>query len=102
MTPDQTDLKWYGIDFDGVLVESIWPNRGIGPAIEENIYKYMEVVSAGFKPVIHTARPWSDYQIIESWMNDRHLPFKAIICGKGLFHRYIDDRAINSKEESWL
>jgi len=97
-----TDLRWYSVDFDGVIAESVWPDRGIGPAIEENIQKLTEIHKAGFKIVVHTARPWSDYPVIEDWLVKRGIPFRAIVCGKLLAHRYVDDRAINSKESSWL
>lgn len=98
---DVLDLP-YSVDFDGVLAESIWPDRGIGPAIPENIDKLMEVVEAGHDIVIHTARPWSDQKRLEAWCELHEIPYKAVICGKFLAERYIDDKAINSIKESWL
>ncbi len=99
-------LLWYGIDFDGTLSESVWKPgsdiSNIGPPITKNLRKLQEVVDAGYKIIIHTARPWSEYENIEAWLNHYRIPFKEIQCGKPLFHRYVDDRAIDAEDVSWL
>lgn len=92
----------YGIDFDGVLAKSIWPHRGIGLPIIRNHDKLREVAEAGYKVVIHTARPWSDYEMIVSWLDKFDLPYTAVVCGKFLAYKYVDDKAINSEEVTWL
>jgi len=96
------DLIWMGIDLDGTLAEAVWPDPGIGAPIARNVAKLNAVVSAGYKVVIHTSRPWSDYELIESWLNHHLIPFNTIVCGKLLVHRYVDDRAVHSEEDSWL
>ena len=96
------ELKWVAVDLDGCLAESVWPDRGIGQPIERNIIKLLEVDKAGYKIIIHTARPWSDYALIENWLNKYHLPFRRIVPGKILAMKYVDDRALNSESESWL
>ncbi len=92
----------YSVDFDGVLAKSVWPDRGIGEPIPENLDKLREVVEAGHDVVIHTARPWSDQKRLEAWCELHEVPYKAIICGKFLAERYVDDKGINSQESSWL
>lgn len=92
----------YSIDFDGCLAESVYPELGTGPAIEENIQKLNEVHEAGHAITIHTARSWSDYGKLERWLAEHEIPYNAIICGKYLAEKYIDDKAINSTKESWL
>lgn len=92
----------FGIDFDGVLAASIWPHRGIGKPLLYNHDKLRALDRAGYKVVIHTARPWSDYDTLVSWLQLYDLPFTAVVCGKFLARKYIDDKAINSEEASWL
>jgi len=96
------ELKWVGVDFDRVLAESVWPDRGIGDPIEKNIRQIGFIAQAGFEPVIHTARPWSDYKPLEEWLEANRVPYHAIICGKLLCRAYVDDRAINSEDLYWV
>ena len=92
----------FSVDFDGCLAESVWPDRGIGPRIERNVEKLGEIIVAGYEIAVHTARPWSDYNALQEWLVENEIPYNAIICGKFLAERYIDDKAINSEERSWL
>lgn len=101
ITP-RAELIWYAVDLDGTLAEPAWPDPGIGDPIFGNVMKLRQLVRAGKKIVIHTARPWSDYELIESWLNQNLIHFDRIVCGKLLAHRYIDDRAIHESEKSWL
>lgn len=104
--PPRRDLKWLGVDLDGTLAEGIWtpdnPTSDIGLPIWENVAKLRRAVDAGYKAVIHTARPWTDYETIEAWHLFFNLPISAIQCGKPLFKAYVDDRAINADEEEWF
>ena len=52
--------------------------------------------------MVHTARPWSDYEAIQKALNAVGWGHLRIVCGKLLAMAYIDDRAINASEESWL
>jgi hypothetical protein len=98
---DILDLP-YAIDFDGVIAESIWPDRGIGEPMWDNIQKLLDVYHSGHEIIIHTARPWSDKGQLEAWLDKHDIPYDGIICGKLLAIKYIDDRAINSSEGTWL
>lgn len=104
--PLRDKLIWVGVDLDGTLAEPLWtpdnPTSEIGDPIPESMEKVQELVSAGYKIIVHTSRPWTDYQIIEQWLNHYEIPFKEIQCGKPLYAAYIDDRAINATESSWL
>lgn len=100
--PDRTELKWLAVDFDGTIAGSVWPDPGIGEPIRVNVLKLREAARAGWKIVIHTARSWADYEVIESWLNHHEIPFKAIVCGKLLAHRYIDDRAVEADRSVWI
>lgn len=104
--PLGSKLIWVGVDLDGTLSEPLWtpdnPTSEIGDPIPESIEKVHELVSAGYKVIVHTSRPWTDYQVIEQWLQHYNIPFKEIQCGKPLYAAYIDDRAINADEESWL
>lgn len=101
-----TTLKWYAVDFDNTLCVSKYvpgdANMIPGIPIEENIKKLHEVIDAGFGVIIHTSRHWGDYKLIKAWLEHYDVPFTAIVCGKILAHRYVDDRAISAEAISWL
>lgn len=100
--PETEGLKWLAVDLDGTLAEPVWPLPGIGKPILSNVAKLSEAVDRGWKVLIHTSRPWADYEMIERWaaMN-LHRPVSRIVCGKVLAARYIDDRNIDMNDEHW-
>lgn len=102
----RSELLWAAVDLDGTIAEPIWtpenPTSEIGAPIEENVDKLFELVENGYKIVIHTSRPWTDYEAIEGWLNYYNIPFRSIVCGKLLAKIYIDDRARWSEATSWL
>jgi histidinol phosphatase-like enzyme len=104
--PQRDRLLWIAIDLDGTIAEPIWsagnPTSAIGQPIRHNVVKLREAVRAGYKVVIHTARPWSDFEAIEAWLNLHNIPFRQIQCGKILAARYVDDRGCHESESSWL
>jgi hypothetical protein len=106
--PERAELLWYMVDLDGCIAEAVYDSSDpstamkIGPPILKNIAKLHEVVYAGYKVVIHTSKPWAAHEAIAAWLEHYGVPYKTIQCGKPLGHRYVDDRAINSNEESWL
>lgn len=104
--PQRKHLLWLAVDLDGTLAEPVWtpenPTSDIGAPIERNVAKLREAVAAGYKIVIHTSRPDSDYEVIEAWLNHHGIPWKVIRTGKVLAALYVDDRARHSEEESWL
>lgn len=104
--PPRSHLIWAGVDLDGTLAKPVWtpsnPTSEIGDPIEENIVKLFELVLAGYKIVIHTSRPWTDYEAIEYWLHFHKISFNKIQCGKPLFVLYIDDRGRHADAESWL
>ena len=91
---DIAELQSVALDFDGVLAEGIWPDRGIGQPIEANILKAIDLASE-YDVVIHTSRPWSDEKRLKKWLDAHEVPYKQIICGKYLSKAYIDDRNID-------
>lgn len=98
-------LKWAGIDLDGTLAAPVWtaenPTSDIGEPIWDNVNKALRLHEDGWKIVIHTARAWTDYAAIEAWLNHHGIPFRAIICGKGLFGVMIDDRNVDINSPDW-
>jgi hypothetical protein len=104
--PQRDRLLWIAVDLDGTLAEAIWspnnPTSAIGPPIKRNVVKLREAFRAGYKPVIWTARPWSDFEAIETWLGYHNIPFKSIVCGKILAALYIDDRGRHESEASWI
>jgi hypothetical protein len=104
--PPRGDLRWVALDLDGTLAEGIWradnPTSDIGPIRPGVKAKCDKLVAAGYKPVIWTSRSYTDYENIEKWCAHNDLPIKHIFCGKLLAAVYIDDRALNDSESSWL
>lgn len=104
--PLKSKLIWVGVDLDGTLAKPVWtpenPTTEIGDPIWSNVDKLEALVAMGYKIFIHTSRPWTDYQIIEQWLQHYDIPYKEIQCGKPLYAAYIDDRAIRAEEDSWL
>jgi hypothetical protein len=100
------ELLWFAIDLDGTLAEAWKPGDdaySIGAPIWDNIKKCREVSRAGYKVVIHTARPWSDFELIEWWLRHHFVSYHRIVCGKLMAKYYIDDRNGPSIDaESWL
>ena len=88
-------LNWLGVDFDGTLVNTKYPDFTLGEPIHENVEKLKECVALGYKIIIHTARPWENHQMISKYLDDNNIPYDSIVCGKLLVHRYIDDRNID-------
>lgn len=104
--PPRRELLWLAVDLDGTLAEPVWrpdnPTSEIGAPIPKNVEKLRAAVAAGYKPVIHTARPSTDYEAIEAWLRHHEIPFSRIQTGKILAALYIDDRARHADAESWL
>lgn len=106
--PSRENLQWLGVDLDNTLAESSWyPGQAqptVGKPIYENVEKLKKALAqdTNLRVVIHTARAWTEYELVEAWLTANNIPFKAIICGKLLAKSYIDDRAINASEETWI
>lgn len=104
--PQDFKLRWIGVDLDGTLANPIWtpqnPTSDIGDPIWKNVEKLREPVRAGYKPVIHTSRPWTDYATVEAYLKEFDIPYKEIQMGKPLYALYIDDRGRHADAESWL
>jgi len=104
--PPRGELLWDAVDFDGTLAHGTWsienPTAVPGEPIWENVWKVLELFYAGRKIMIHTARPSTDYEMIEAWLKHYKVPFHQIITGKLLARTYIDDRAVHESAKSWL
>ena len=59
-------------------------------------------MAAGYKIVVHTSRSWTDFENIEKWCKHNDIPAKHIVPGKLLAAVYVDDRALNDSESSWM
>lgn len=102
----RSHLLWAAVDLDGTIAEPVWtpdnPTSEIGPPRWDRVALLRELVDHGYKVVIHTSRPWTDYENIEGWLRHYDIPFRGIVCGKLLAKIYIDDRARWSEATSWL
>lgn len=105
MNPKDSDIKHIAIDWDGTMVQSIWPERGIGDWVPGALIKLEEVIDAGWYPIIHTARAWYDYEPIKAKLEGYGLIVGqdiGIVCGKLLAVAYVDDRALVASDASWV
>lgn len=90
------DLKWIGVDLDLTIAHNdenfnlLEPIEGAKEALEQ-------LTARGYKIIIYTARPWSEYQDVEDWLGNYAIPYRRIICGKPLFKYIIDDKNITFK-----
>lgn len=106
--PPRDNFIWYGIDLDGTVAAPVWQSDypkswfAVGRPIDENVKKLLAVKAAGYKIMIHTARPWDHYELVEQWLIHHDIPFDGIIMGKFNCFIFVDDKAINASESSWL
>jgi hypothetical protein len=104
--PQRDNLLWIAVDFDGTLAKSNWtpenPTSAPGEPIWDNVTKLEAAVFLHNRKVwIHTARPSSDYELIEAWLKHWEIPFDGIVTGKLLARWYIDDRGKHSSAKEW-
>jgi len=86
-------LKWIAVDFDGTIAKNSGFPDFIPSEPLEGVKKILDrFVAQGYKIIVHTARPWADYDNIEKWCIENEIPFRRIVCGKLLAKFYIDDR----------
>ena len=88
-------LKHVGVDLDGCLAESIWPDPGIGAPIKKTVDFVKHLTQKGYKIIIFTSRASAEYKDIKSWLEDHNIPFVWILTGKPLMAAYIDDKNFN-------
>lgn len=104
--PPPEGLLWIAVDFDNTLAECHFDLETginhIGDAIPGALAKCQELADHGYKIIIHTSRPWWDYEAIEEWLNGHGFPYSRIVCGKLMARAYVDDRNIAVNRESWL
>ncbi len=95
MAPKKEELKWIGVDWDDtIFLNNGYPDFIPTKPIQDAVESLRKLVKKGFKIIIYTARPWSDYQLIEDLCIKHKIPARRIICGKPLFKFFIDDKAI--------
>src|SRR5215217_224066 len=105
LPPPRSELKWLAVDFDDSICQSNWsvdnPTARPGAPIKSSVEQIHRCIGLGWKIAVHTARPWSEYEIVESWMDFHKIPFTRIICGKVLAFSYLDDRAKYIGSKDW-
>lgn len=104
--PTDTQFKWAAVDLDGTIAEQIWspenPTTDIGPPMMDNVMKLWELVAAGYKISIYSARPYDHYEGVEQYLVHYGIPFRRIFLGKVNPSLFVDDKAINARAEMWL
>lgn len=100
--PPRSDLKWIGVDFDGTICQTEYPEYRMGEPILDAVAKVHKYAFLGWKIAIHTSRPSADYEAIEAWLNHYGVPFHRIVTGKLLCKAYVDDRNVRPEDEEWV
>lgn len=94
------------VDLDSTLAYPTWsPDQKrsvIGDPIPENIEKLKELVANDYEIQIFTARHWGDRPMIMAWLDEHLIPYDSVQCGKPFGAVYVDDKAINSRDDSWF
>ena len=90
----EKQLKWLACDLDKTIANSSYPKFKLEKPIKGAKEALDKLTKQGWKIVIHTSRPWSDYDIIEKWLIKHQIPFRRIVCGKLFARFYFDDRGI--------
>lgn len=92
---EKDGLRWVGVDWDETIVENTgFPDFIPTHPIKGAVKSLQKLDEMGYKVIIFTARPWSDYQNIESYCIEHDIPARRIICGKPLFKCIIDDKNV--------
>lgn len=101
--PPRMDLIWIAVDFDKTIAYSAPPDFVPTDIMNDAKRKLEELRAHKWKIVVHTARPWAEYETIESWLDYFEIPYDRIQCGKLLAKMYIDDRnGPHVTADSWL
>ena len=88
------------VDFDGTITQGnieYWngetpqPDEAVIQAVREHYYNHGLVV-------VWTARPWSEANMVASWLVQWGVPYHGIRCNKGSGDLYVDDKAISPHE----
>jgi hypothetical protein len=88
----EEELRWLLVDLDNTIAHSSYPDFKLQNPIE-GAKKFLDkLVTDGWKIIIYTARSWTEYELIEAWLDKNEMPFRRIVCGKPLGRFSIDDR----------
>ncbi len=90
----ENSFKWLAVDLDKTIATSNYPDFKLEEPINGAKRALYDLIIDGWKIIIHTSRPWSEYDVIEKWLIDNSIPFRRIVCGKLFAKYYIDDRGI--------
>jgi uncharacterized HAD superfamily protein len=91
--------KTYVFDLDGTLCEEKQTfERSLAAPIQQNINICNHLYDKGNHIIIYTARSWAEYKMTENWLLSNNVKYHQLLCGKPIYYRWIDDRALNSKD----
>lgn len=97
------NLRWIGVDLDDTLAHAVWPDKGIGRPMWDNIQKLHDLLDKhpDWRAIIFTARAWEDYPVIEAWLDLHGVRYRRIFCGKPVLRAMIDDKGIPADAPDW-
>lgn len=94
----QDDELPIGLDFDKTIAHNTGHPYYIPTTPIDGAQDFVRtLVERGEIVEIHTSRPDADKHKIEAWMKHYEFPPCPVSCGKRLFKKYIDDKAITFK-----
>jgi 7-cyano-7-deazaguanine synthase in queuosine biosynthesis len=90
------DVRTVAFDLDGTLtvVARGTPGDAPAPPDPDVVAVARRLSDAGWRVVIHTARPHSDHDAIRRWADRHDVPVDQIVCGKPNVDLHVDDKGL--------
>lgn len=89
-------MKKYVIDLDGTLCEERPTfEKHLAKPIHDVIRKVNHLYKNGDQIIIYTARGWAEFASTENWLKENGVKYHVLLCGKPIYDKWIDDRAVN-------
>jgi hydroxymethylpyrimidine pyrophosphatase-like HAD family hydrolase len=88
----------YVFDLDGTICEERPTfERSLAAPNVEIINVINDLYIKGHFIIIFTARSWAEYTMTKEWLIENKVNHNILMCGKIIYDKWIDDRAINVK-----
>jgi hypothetical protein len=83
------------IDIDGTIcTEENFDNRKNARPFKKAIKNINIFKKKGYKIILYSSRPWSQYDLTIKWLKKNKLRFDNLILGKPIGDIWIDDRSM--------
>ena len=88
------------IDLDGTIcTEEKTYSRSLAIVKKRAKEAIQKLFDEGNTIIIYSSRSWMEYEMTFSWLKKNEIPFHQLILGKPIGDFWIDDRAIQFKDD---